>query len=266
MPPLHLAGFRFTLAGLVILPFCRNMGANLKAIWPYRAYVLKLAFYSTFLIYSLFHIGINMVPASVTALVVGSGPLFIALFARWFKNEPLTKRKSMAIVTGLSGIGIIAAGRFGGFLSVELSWLGLGILILSNLSGSFGNILISNNKVPVNPVFINAVQLIVGGIGILLLALLLEEYHYTPLPLVFYLSMAWLVLIATIGFSLWFIVLTMPGVKVSEITVWKFIIPVMGAILSWLILPDEKPEWVVVAGIILVGLSLVVMYYRPLKK
>lgn len=78
--------------------------------------------------------------------------------------------------------------------------------------------------------------------------------------------MAWLVLIATIGFSLWFIVLTMPGVKVSEITVWKFIIPVVGAILSWLILPDEKPEWVVVAGIILVGMSLVVMYYRPSKK
>jgi drug/metabolite transporter (DMT)-like permease len=53
--------------------------------------------------------------------------------------------------------------------------------------------------------------------------------------------------------------------KVSEINVWKFIIPVLGAVLSWIILPDEKPEWIVIAGMVLVGLSLVVMYYKVKK-
>jgi drug/metabolite transporter (DMT)-like permease len=77
--------------------------------------------------------------------------------------------------------------------------------------------------------------------------------------------MLWLSLIAAIGFSLWFVVLNMPGVKVSEINVWKFIIPVLGAVLSWIILPDEKPEWIVIAGMVLVGLSLVVMYYKVKK-
>jgi drug/metabolite transporter (DMT)-like permease len=72
----------------------------------------------------------------------------------------------------------------------------------------------------------------------------------------------WLGVIAAGGFSLWFIVLNMPGIKVSEISIWKFILPVLGAILAWIILPDEHPEWVVILGVILVALSLFVMYYK----
>ena len=54
----------------------------------------------------------------------------------------------------------------------------------------------------------------------------------------------------------------MPGIKVSEINVWKFIIPVLGAVLSWIILPDEKPEIIVILGMVLVGSSLVIMYAK----
>lgn len=265
LPPLHLAGIRFMLSGLIIFPFCSNYSKNFRIIWQHKWYVLKVSFFSTFLLYSLFHYGISLVPASVTALVIGSGPLFIALFARYYKNENLTRRKSVAIATGFAGIGVIAVGRFGGFLSAEVSWLGLGVLILANLSGSFGNIIISNNKVPVHPVFVNAAQLFIGGLGIFLVSMILEDYTFSPLPGKFYLAMLWLSLIAAIGFSLWFVVLNMPGVKVSEINVWKFIIPVLGAVLSWIILPDEKPEWIVIAGMVLVGLSLVVMYYKIKK-
>lgn len=265
LPPLHLAGLRFMISGLIIFPFCSNYSSNLKIIWIHKWYVLKVSFFSTFLLYSLFHYGISLVPASVTALVIGSGPLFIAIFARYLKNEPLTKRKSVAIATGFAGIGIIAVGRFGGFLSVEVSWLGLGVLILANLSGSFGNIVISNNKVPINPIFVNAIQLFIGGLSIFILSLLIEDYEYVQLPKTFYLALLWLSLIGSIGFSLWFVVLKMPGVKVSEINVWKFIIPVLGAILSWIILPDESPELIVILGMVLVGFSLIIMYYR-LKK
>jgi drug/metabolite transporter (DMT)-like permease len=266
LPPLHLAGFRFMLAGLIIMPFCGNYIESFKIIWKHRAYVLKVSFFSTFLLYSLFHYGISLVPASVTALVIGAGPLFIALLARFLSNEPLTKRKSLAIAAGFCGIAVIAVGRFGGFLSIDVSMLGLGILILANLSGSFGNIFISKNKVPVNPVFLNAVQLFLGGLGIYIVAIFFEDYQYVPLPAMFYLALIWLSLIAAIGFSLWFVVLSMPGVKVSEINIWKFILPVLGAVLSWIILPDEKPELIVISGMVLVGVSVAIMHLKVKKK
>lgn len=258
--PLHLAGIRFFLAGLFILPFCKNYIQNFRVIWQNRWAVLKISFFSTFTLYSLFHLGISKVSASVTALIIGASPLFVALFARLLNNEALTKRKIVAILTGFSGIAIIAIGRFGGLMSLEVSLLGIGILLLANISGSLGNIFIAKNKVGIHPVFLNSVQLMVGGLGILILSLIFETGHLNPKPVEYYFALLWLSLIGSIGFSLWFIVLKIPGIKVSEINVWKFIIPVLGAILSWVMLPDEYPELIVVAGMILVGLSLVVMY------
>lgn len=264
--PLFLAGTRFFLAGIFILPFCKNYKKNFRQVWKQKWGVLKISFFSTFVLYTLFHLGISMVSASVTALVVGSGPLFIAIFARLLNYEPLTKRKVVAILIGFSGIAIIAIGRFGGFMAAEVSSLGLGILILSNISGSLGNVLIAKNKVEVHPVFLNSVQLSVGGLGILVLSAIFEEGQLSPKPFEFYPALLWVSLIGAIGFSIWFVVLKTPGIKVSEINVWKFIIPVLGAVLSWIILPDEHPEGIVIGGMVMVGLSLVAMYIRPKRK
>ncbi len=265
MPPIHLAGIRFMLSGLLILPFCKNYRENLTLIWQHKSYVIKICLFSTFIHYTLFHYGISLVPASVTALIIGAGPLFVALFARTYNGETITRRKALAITTGFLGIGIIALGRFGGVLSEDVSLLGIGILLLANLSGSYGNIVIAKNNVPVHPVFLNAVQLFVGGTGIFIISLLFEEYQFEALPIEFFLALLWISLISAIGFSLWFIVLNSPGIIVSEINVWKFIIPVLGAILAWIILPEENPEWIVVAGMLMVGMSLVIMNYRVSK-
>ena len=57
---------------------------------------------------------------------------------------------------------------------------------------------------------------------------------------------------AAVAFSIWFILLQRPGVKVSELNLWKFIIPVVGAILSWILVPDENPEWLTISGMIII--------------
>ena len=263
--PLHLAGMRFVIAGLIILPFCRNYKSNFKAAWLNRKYILTIAALQTFGLYSLFHVGISMVPAAVTAIIIGAGPLFIAIFAHFINDEPFSRKKGIAISVGFSGIAIIALARFGGFISAEISWLGFGILVLANISGSLGNVFISKNKIPAHPVFINSIQLLTGGMGILILSFFLEGFNFKIQPPGYYAALAWLSMIAAVGFSLWFVVLKTPGVKVSEINLWKFILPVLGATLSWILLPDEKPETIVIAGILLVGISLVIMYYRKTK-
>ncbi|MBE0677293.1 MAG: hypothetical protein IH592_00875 [Bacteroidales bacterium] len=37
----------------------------------------------------------------------------------------------------------------------------------------------------------------------------------------------------------------------------KFIIPVFGAILSWIIVPGEHADWVTVAGMVIISFSLI---------
>lgn len=260
--PLHLAGLRFAIAGIIILPFCKNHRRNFKVLWEYKWSVIKISFFSTFALYSLFHIGISIVPASITALIIGASPLFITILARIFNGEALTKRKVLAIFSGFLGIGIIALGRFGGLLSAEVSLVGIGILMLGSICGGMGNILVAKQKMKVSPVFLNAVQLTLGGIALLILSFCVERNQFAPKPYEYYLALGWLSLIGAIGFSLWFIVLKSPGVKVSEINIWKFIIPVLGAILSWVILPNEHPELIVIMGMILVGLALIIMFLK----
>jgi drug/metabolite transporter (DMT)-like permease len=250
------------LAGILVLPFCRNFKENSIELWKNKYQLLKLSLFQTFGLYSLFHVGVDMVSASVSALIVGAGPLFIAILSAIFNHEHMTRRKAVAIAIGFSGIAVIAIGRAGGLMHAQASWLGIGILLLSNISGSTGNILISKTKIPVQPIFQNAFQMFVGGIALYLFSFIFETGHFKPQPVEFYYALLWLGIIAAAGFSLWFIVLNMPGVKVSEISIWKFILPVLGVILAWIILPDEHPEWIIIVGMVLVSLSLVVMYFK----
>jgi drug/metabolite transporter (DMT)-like permease len=64
------------------------------------------------------------------------------------------------------------------------------------------------------------------------------------------------------AFSIWFTLLKRPNVKVSVINIWKFIIPVFGTILSWVLLPDESPDFIAILGMVIIGISIILMYIR----
>ena len=82
----------------------------------------------------------------------------------------------------------------------------------------------------------------------------------------YYISLAWLSFMSAAAFSIWFTLLQRPGVKVSELNVWKFIIPVFGALLSWIILPDESADPVAITGMVFIALSLIVLNFNHILK
>jgi drug/metabolite transporter (DMT)-like permease len=73
-------------------------------------------------------------------------------------------------------------------------------------------------------------------------------------------ALLWLSFVSAFAFSLWYRLLQRPHVKVSELNMWKFIIPVVGAILSWMLAPGEKPELPTIAGMIIITVSLLLFY------
>ena len=261
--PLQFAGIRFMLAGLMILPFCSSLRANVRTMRTNLNRLLLISLFQTFGLYAFFYLGIARSTAAITALIVGAGPLFIGMMAHFVNHdEKFTPRKILSIGIGFLGILVIVLGRFGPFDGANVTWVGISFLLLSNISGSIGNILVSKTKTGLSPFFQNAFQLVVGGAGLLLMSLFFEPVNVSIKPWPYYLSLLWLSMISAVAFSLWFYVLQQPGIKVSEINVWKFIIPVVGATLSWWILPDEQPSIVVLAGMLLVGLSLIIMYTK----
>ena len=261
--PLNFAGTRFLLSGLMVLPFAGKLIDSYRYIRNNLAYVLLVGLFQTFLLYALFYTGINMAPASLTAIIVGGGPLFVALLAHFtIHDDKLSIKKTVSILIGISGIIIIAADKY------DIDWekgkvfWGLIILVIANIAGSYGNILVSKGKKNIKPLTLNAAQQISGGIGILLLSLVAEDHAFGMKPTAYYISLFYLSFLSAVAFSIWFILLKRPGIKVSEINIWKFLIPVFGAILSWAILPDEKPELIPVIGMLLIAFSLILLNYN----
>ena len=79
-------------------------------------------------------------------------------------------------------------------------------------------------------------------------------------------SLAVLVFISTVAIGVWFVLLARPGVKVSELNMWKFLIPVVGSVESWWLMPDEHPQLYSVIGLLVLTSSLVLLNYGSLRR
>lgn len=265
--PLQFAGIRFMISGLLIVPFCKDIRKNVRLVRKNVIRVLLISLFQTAILYTFFYQGINHTPAAIAAIVVGGGPLFVAFLAHFITGrDPLTTRKIIALLIGFTGIVLLALVKENTITNRLTLVSGIIMLIIGNFAGSYGNILVSQSRTGISPVFLNAFQIFTGGLLILIISLFLENVNFSIKPLPYYISLGWLSFISAAAFSFWFIVLNRNEVKVSEINVWKFIIPLLGAILSWLIIPGEKPEWHTLSGMILIATAIIIIYARFSKK
>ena len=255
--PIQFAGIRFFLAGLLLVPLAMRSGNYWKAFTENSRFIIIVSLSQTFVQYALFYWGISMIPGGITAITIGAQPLFVAIVAHFaLANEKLSMRKMMSISLGLSGIVLISLnkGLSGGEGSKQL-W-GIFLIILSNLSSGIGNVFISQMRNRTSAIFLSSWQLILGGIALFVLSLFFEPFNGFHFPVQYYLSLAWLSFLSATAFTIWFKLLQRPGVKVSDLNVWKFVIPVFGAILSWMLIPGESADWVSVIGMVVIGVSL----------
>lgn len=258
--PLMFGGVRFILAGIVLLPWCRPFGSLGSTIRNHWGTILVVSFFQTSFLYGLFFWGMRMVPAALAAITYGASPLIAALVAHFtMRNDRMSFRKLAGIMVGVTGVALITLGRKPWSSPASLTELwGLVILITASISSAFGNVVVARDRKDINPFHLTAVQMFAGGVTLFIAALAIGHRFKGIPPLSFHLAMGWLVLVSAAGFSIWFVLLKKPGVSVSGLNVWKFIMPVSGAILSWFLLPDESASWLQIGGMGLVAAGIIV--------
>lgn len=247
------------LSGIMLMPFWISRVPAFEMIRNHFKIILILSFFQTFLLYGLFYQGMTMIPGALAAIVVGSSPLTSAIVSHLcMSNDKMTVPKTVSLCLGVSGVMIISISRLPWTSATGFAeFWGVLILLLSTVSSALGNILVARDKAHLDPVCLNSLQIFLGGLFLFLCSLGLEEGPRQPLPWEYYAALFWLSALSAIAFSLWFILLKRPGIKVSELNVWKFIIPVFGAIFSWILLPDESPQLFPVIGMICIAISIV---------
>ncbi len=266
--PVKFAGIRFFLAGIMIFPLIRNKKQVIQQVKAYAPFILHVAIFQTFIQYLFFYLGLARVPAATGAIIIGAGPLFIALMSHFLMpNEKLKLGKTLAILLGFGGIVLVALSKQSLAKSTEGLLLGILFLLLCNINGGYINILIAKSKKPIAPLVLSSSTLTIGGLMLLASSLIFEPLEFSLKPLPYYLSLFWLSSLSAGAISIWTTLLKRPGIVVSDLNLWKFIVPVLGAVLAWIIIPEEQPQKLALVGMLLTALALLwVNYLNRMKR
>jgi drug/metabolite transporter (DMT)-like permease len=256
--PLQFAGTRFFIAGLLVFPvayrfnpaYFRIVGSNLKLI-------LLFAFLQTFLQYTMFYTGINLIPAAVAAILIGSQPLFIAMVANFaMPGEKMTLSRTLVILMGILGVALVSFGKDPQSATGHIAVAGIFLMLGINLLSGFTNVLVAKEKGLIPPLVISSSSMIIGGAALFLFSIPVEGFHLGMKPR----------LLSAIAISIWIILLKRPGIRVSDLNLWKFLIPMFGALFSWMLLPAEKPQALTTIGMFIITFALVISGLLKRKK
>jgi drug/metabolite transporter (DMT)-like permease len=265
--PLQFAGLRFIIAGILVFLAFGKWHEFFRQVRQFWRFILVIAFMQVVWQYSFFYLGINLIPSALGALLVGSSPLFIAMVAHvTMKTDRLTPLKMASILVGVIGIAFITIGRQKLELKGELEWVGIGLLLINNVLSGYSNVLISKSKKEVHPVILSSASLFTGGLALYLISIPFEGIAQGPFPVSYFLSLGWLSFLSAAAITIWYTLLSRPGVKVSTLNNWKFLIPVLGAWLSWALISSEKPDALQIIAMAIIAVSLVLLNLANRRK
>jgi drug/metabolite transporter (DMT)-like permease len=254
------AGYRFFLAGLLIIVFFsllkRQMFFQKKTLLP----VVKIGLFQTFFQYVLFYIGLSYSTGIQGSIIAGTTSFFQILLAHFmYKNDRMSMIKTVGLMLGFAGV--IFVNLHKGELSLNMGW-GEVLLMLAMLSGAFGNILARNGSRNMEVGYLTAYQMVFGSLGLLLVG----SFTSNLLPFTFNSASIWMLLylsfLSAAGFILWNNV--MKYNQVGLISLYMFLVPVFGVILSSFLL-DEEVSLLVLVGLMLVVTGIVIVN-RPKRE
>ncbi len=257
--PFSFAGIRFMLAGLLLVPFWWQKGVTITLIRKEIKIIFLVAFYQTLLLYGLFYLAMTMVSGAVAAILIGASPLTAAVVAHFMvPGDTMSRPKFICLCLGMTGVVLLSVSRLPWISPTGWQeFIGIFLLLISTISSAYGNVLVADKKSELDPVALNSLQIFLGGLLLYCISIPTYGVQLRLYPLEYYGVLIYLSLLSALSFSLWFILLRRPGVRISQLNVWKFIIPVFGALISWALLPEESPTVIPVVGMILIGISIV---------
>lgn len=259
--PMNFAGIRFIVVGVILLAYTAHRGMWAEIV-RHRRLFGNLVLINMFLGYTAFYFGVDLVSGAISSIVMGLTPLINVLLAHLLaSNDRLNRYKIVSLLVSLAGLLLIVG--MGGD-GRPLDWQGIGgivLLLACIVFQGYSAISVSEERGKVDPVFLNAVQMFFGGLMIYGVGVAAEGFQpFWAKPAGFYLSLGVLVFISVFAFSFWFIALRSAGTKVSDLNMCRLINPVLGAVLSWIMLPGEYPRFSTVAGMAIIVGSLVIYF------
>lgn len=233
---LLFAGLRFTLAGaLVIVGMSaaqrRPLIPQARDIKP----IFVLSLFQTIGQYFFFYLGLSRASAMSSSIIEASANFLAILFAALaFRTEKLNTAKVLGCALGFAGVALVNLSGADGTFGFRLD--GEGFILASTVAGALSTCLIGIFSRKHDGVLLAGWQFLVGGlvltaIGFLMGGALSPTAIVPAIVLIIYMA-----LISAVAYSLWSRLLAVN--PVSRVSVFGFMNPVFGVLLSALLLGE----------------------------
>jgi drug/metabolite transporter (DMT)-like permease len=266
LPPFLMAGVRFLIAGSVLLAWTRIIAgepAPSRAQWRSAAIVgvLLLLGGNGLVVWSE-----QRIASGVAALLVGTVPCFMVL-VDWLRPGGIRPgwRVSGGLALGMLGlVWLVGPDSVMGGGRADL--LGAAALVLASLSWAVGSIYSRHAAVPSSPFVFTAMQMLAGGVALVVLGVALGEparFDAAALSLRSVLGLVYLIVLGSIvAFSayVWLLRVSTP----ARVSTYAYVNPVVAVFLGWL-LADEAltPRMAIAAAVIVSGVALITLAPKP---
>ncbi|WP_366296066.1 DMT family transporter [Paenibacillus sp. AN1007] len=247
------AGYRFSLAGILLLLLYRvGFRRKLKLRGREWASLGVLGVLQTGLQYMFFYVGVANTTGVKGSIMNATTTFFSVVLAHFiYKNDKLSRNKIIGCVLGF--IGVIIVNFHADLLTFSFSFTGEGFIIIAALVFSITAIYAKRLTASIDVMMITGVSLLVGGLALTLLGLSFggRVTHFTWESTM---NLVYLALLSSAAFCLWNVLLKYN--KVGKVSVYNFLIPIFGALLSALFLGETIWELKNLAALLLVSMGI----------
>jgi drug/metabolite transporter (DMT)-like permease len=261
IPPFMMMGMRSLLAGIVLYAWGRLRGDANVGRKELPSLILIGALF--FLIgHGLVAWAQQTVPSGVTALLIASEPIILALFEPLFTREGrVGKRTLLGMFIGISGIAVLVLPQGLNFENANL--LGsLGIIIGASAWAS-GAIYSRVAKLPRSPLITGGLQLLFGGVLLMLMSFILGEwsgFNFSEVVVRSWLGLTYLVVFGSIiTFSAYTWLLTVT--TATRISTHTFINPIVAVLVGWAFAGEALTKGMLVAAVLIL-ISVYLVLFR----
>jgi len=228
------AGVRFTFAGLLTV-IIYSIGRR-RVLLPKRENVgriLLVAAFQTVIQYIFFYVGLNNTSGVKGTVLSGTSAFFSVLIsALVFRLEKLTPKKIIACVLGFAGIIVVNLKD----LDFNMNFTGDAFVIFSAIAVATSSVLMKVFSKHEDPVVISGYQFIAGGIVMVGIGLAFGGRIAISSVGAFFILL-YLSALSAVAYALWGMLLKFN--PVSKVTIFSFMTPVFGTILSLIFLSED---------------------------
>lgn len=265
MPALLLTGTRFTIAGLILLAWCR--WRKLRLFFPAKT-MLMLALIGLLLL-GCGNLGLvyaeETLPSGLSSLILAVTPLYVALIEMFLPGgEPMPARGWLGMVIGFTGLTALLWPSLRVGLSGNRSvLLAIFALLAGALVWTIGSILSRRTKLPVNSFVAASWEMIFAGVFNTVLGSLLGQWPQFHLNRPAIGSLAWLItggsLLGYTGF-----IYLLEHVPVAKVASYSYVNPMVAVLLGIFIL-HERPEPAEFVGMAAVVIAVFLLTTAQMK-